>query len=79
LFFGTLIRNGRQNQILDNLRHSVGDNVSLLSQCNEPLICGRTKDALEQTAGDVMIVGHLPFLSRPIALLITGSEENENR
>jgi phosphohistidine phosphatase len=35
------------------------------------------KEALEQTAGDVMIVGHLPFLSKLVALLVTGSEENE--
>ena len=35
------------------------------------------KQALEQTAGDVMIVGHLPFLSKLVALLVTGSEENE--
>jgi phosphohistidine phosphatase len=36
-----------------------------------------TKEALEQTGGDVMIVGHLPFLGKLIALLVTGSEENE--
>ena len=36
-----------------------------------------TKEALEQTGGDVMIVGHLPFLSKLVALLVTGSEENE--
>ena len=33
-----------------------------------------TKEALEQTGGDVMIVGHLPFLSKLVALLVTGSE-----
>ena len=35
------------------------------------------KQALEQTAGDIMIVGHLPFLSKLVALLVTGSEEDE--
>jgi len=38
---------------------------------------GTTKEALEQTGGDVMIVGHLPFLGKLVALLVTGSEENE--
>jgi phosphohistidine phosphatase len=36
-----------------------------------------TKEALEQTTGDLMIVGHLPFLSKLVALLVTGSEKNE--
>ena len=36
-----------------------------------------TKEALEQTGGDLMIVGHLPFLGKLAALLVTGSEENE--
>jgi phosphohistidine phosphatase len=36
-----------------------------------------TKQALEKTAGDVMIVGHLPFLGKLVALLVTGSEEDE--
>jgi phosphohistidine phosphatase len=36
-----------------------------------------TKEALEQTGGDVMIVGHLPFLGKLVALLVTSSEENE--
>jgi phosphohistidine phosphatase len=36
-----------------------------------------TKQALERTGGDVMIVGHLPFLGKLVALLVTGSEENE--
>ena len=36
-----------------------------------------TKEALEQTGGDLMIVGHLPFLGKLVALLITGSEKNE--
>jgi len=36
-----------------------------------------TKQALERTGGDVMIVGHLPFLSKLAALLVTGSEVNE--
>jgi phosphohistidine phosphatase len=35
-----------------------------------------TKEALEQTSGDVMIVGHLPFLGKLVALLVTGSEAN---
>jgi len=34
-----------------------------------------TKEALEQTDGDVMIVGHLPFLGKLVALLVTGSEK----
>jgi len=36
-----------------------------------------TKQALERIGGDVMIVGHLPFLGKLVALLVTGSEENE--
>jgi phosphohistidine phosphatase len=36
-----------------------------------------TKQALERTGGNVMIVGHLPFLSKLAALLVTGSEANE--
>ena len=36
-----------------------------------------TREAIEQTGGDVMIVGHLPFLGKLVALLVTGSEENE--
>ena len=36
-----------------------------------------TKKALEQTGRDIMIVGHLPFLGKLIALLVTGSEEDE--
>ena len=33
-----------------------------------------TKEALQQTSGDVMIVGHLPFLGRLVALLVTGND-----
>jgi phosphohistidine phosphatase len=36
-----------------------------------------TKKALEQTSGDLMIVSHLPFLSKLASLLVTGHEENE--
>ena len=36
-----------------------------------------TKEALEQMGGNPMIVGHMPFLGKLAALLITGSEENE--
>jgi phosphohistidine phosphatase len=36
-----------------------------------------TRDALEQIDGDLMIVGHQPFLGKIVALLVTGSEENE--
>jgi hypothetical protein len=36
-----------------------------------------TKEALEETGGDLMIVGHLPFLGKLVALLVTGSEKNE--
>ena len=36
-----------------------------------------TREALEQTDGDLMIVGHQPFLGKIVALLVTGSEENE--
>ena len=35
------------------------------------------KQRLEKTGGDVMIVGHLPFLSKLVALLVTGSDANE--
>ena len=38
---------------------------------------GPTKKALEQSGGDVMIVGHLPFLGKLVALLVTGNEESE--
>jgi phosphohistidine phosphatase SixA len=33
------------------------------------------KEALEQTGSDLMIVGHLPFLGKLVALLVTGSEK----
>ena len=36
-----------------------------------------TKGALQQTGNDVMVVGHLPFLDKLVAVLVTGSEENE--
>jgi phosphohistidine phosphatase len=36
-----------------------------------------TKEALEQAGGNLMIVGHMPFLGKLAALLVTGSEENE--
>jgi phosphohistidine phosphatase len=36
-----------------------------------------TKEALEQTGGNLIIVGHLPFLGKLAALLVTGSEANE--
>jgi len=36
-----------------------------------------TKEAVEQTGGNLMIVGHMPFLGKLAALLVTGSEENE--
>jgi phosphohistidine phosphatase len=36
-----------------------------------------TKQALEQVDGNLMIVGHMPFLGKLAALLVTGSEENE--
>jgi len=35
------------------------------------------KELLEQTGSDLMIVGHLPFLGKLVALLVTGSEKNE--
>ena len=38
---------------------------------------GATKEALEQMGGNPMIVGHMPFLGKLAALLVTGSEENE--
>jgi phosphohistidine phosphatase len=36
-----------------------------------------TKQALEKAGRDVMIVGHLPFLGKLVALLASGSEANE--
>jgi phosphohistidine phosphatase len=36
-----------------------------------------TKQELERAGRQVMIVGHLPFLGKLVALLITGSEANE--
>jgi len=33
------------------------------------------KEPLEQAGGNVMIVGHLPFLGKLVALLVTGREE----
>lgn len=35
------------------------------------------KQTIEQSAGDLMIVGHLPFLGKLAALLMEGSEETE--
>ena len=35
------------------------------------------KEALEHAAGNVMIVGHLPFLGKLVALLVTSREELE--
>ena len=36
-----------------------------------------TKEALKQTGGNLMIVGHMPFLGKLAARLVTGREENE--
>jgi phosphohistidine phosphatase len=36
-----------------------------------------TKEALEQTGGNLIIVGHMPFLGKLAGRLVTGSEENE--
>jgi phosphohistidine phosphatase len=36
-----------------------------------------TKEALQQIGGNLMIVGHLPFLGKLAALLVTSREENE--
>jgi len=36
-----------------------------------------TKEVLKQIDGNLMIVGHMPFLGKLAALLVTGSEENE--
>jgi|SRR5215472_3067972 len=36
-----------------------------------------TTEAIKQTGGNLMIVGHMPFLGKLAALLVTGSEENE--
>jgi phosphohistidine phosphatase len=36
-----------------------------------------TKEALELAGGDLMIVGHIPFLSKLVALLVTGNETSE--
>src|SRR4029077_17682924 len=36
-----MIWNRRHNQIVHGLRHPVGDNVSLLSQCKKPLVYRR--------------------------------------
>jgi phosphohistidine phosphatase len=38
---------------------------------------GATKEALEQTGGNLMIVSHMPFLGKLAGLLVTGSEENK--
>jgi phosphohistidine phosphatase len=35
---------------------------------------GKLKNELDSLAGDVLIVGHLPFLSKLVALLISGNE-----
>jgi phosphohistidine phosphatase len=35
------------------------------------------KQSIEQSAGDVMIVGHLPFLGKLAALLVADNEETE--
>jgi phosphohistidine phosphatase len=36
-----------------------------------------TKEPLEKMGGNVMIVGHMPFLGKLAALLVAGSEEKE--
>jgi phosphohistidine phosphatase len=36
-----------------------------------------TEEALEQTGGNLIIVGHMPFLGKLAGLLVTGSEGNE--
>ena len=36
-----------------------------------------TKQALEEAGRQVMVVGHLPFLGKLVALLVTASEANE--
>src|ERR1043166_1311824 len=36
-----------------------------------------TKEQIEQTNQNVMLVGHLPFLGRLAALLLSGNEEKE--
>jgi phosphohistidine phosphatase len=36
-----------------------------------------TKEAIKEIGGNLMIVGHMPFLGKLAALLVTGSEENE--
>ena len=35
------------------------------------------KEVLEHVEGNVMIVGHLPFLGKLVSLLVSGSEANE--
>ena len=35
------------------------------------------KQAIEQSAGDLMIIGHLPFLGRLAALLVADNQETE--
>lgn len=42
LFFGTMIRNGRHDQVIQDMRRPIRDNLRLSPKCNEPLIYGRT-------------------------------------
>ena len=37
----------------------------------------QVKQAIEQSPGDLMIVGHLPFLGKLAALLVADNEETE--
>jgi hypothetical protein len=40
LFFGTMIRNGRYDQVIQHVRRSVRDNLWFSSELDEPLIYG---------------------------------------
>jgi len=42
---------------------------------NDPV--GPVREVFEKADGDLMVVGHLPFLSRLAASLVTGSEQPE--
>jgi phosphohistidine phosphatase len=42
---------------------------------NDPV--GPVREVIEQADGDLMVVGHLPFLSRLVGSLVAGSEETE--
>lgn len=63
----------RAQQTAELLAEALGTQAREGLGPNDPVTA--TKEAVEQAGGDVMIVGHLPFLGKLVALLVTGREE----